>query len=339
MPLRPWLEAVSRRQSLDATQARAAFEVLLSGSAPASQVGGFLLALETRGPSADELFGAASALRGRMIPVEHGLDTTLDTCGTGGDGAQSFNVSTTVAFVCAGAGIAVAKHGNRAVSSRAGSADVLEALGVPIDPEPERAARSLREVGLCFLFAPAHHPVLRALAPLRRELGVRTPLNLLGPLVNPACTTHQLVGIYAAGLVSDYATVLGRLGARRAIVVRGHDGLDEVSPCGPTELAVWSDGHVTRGETRPEDLGLDPVSLDALRGGDARDNAALIRAVLAGERGPRRDAVVLNAGWALYAAERADSPRDGVLRAAALIDDGRAREALERLLRWHGVAP
>lgn len=331
--LRPWLERVVSGAALDEAEARRAFDVVMGGEAPATQTAALLVGLAARGETLGEVLGAARSLRAHAVPLTHGLPQVLDTCGTGGDGVGSFNISTAVAFVCAAAGIPVGKHGNRAVSSRAGSADVLEALGVPLQSDPAAAARALAEDGFAFLFAPAWHPAMRHVAPVRRELGVRTVMNLLGPMANPACATHQLVGVYAASRVELMARVLGQLGLRRAVVVHGHGGLDEVSPAGPTQVVVAEGGEIRAFTTTPEAVGLQPVPLEALGGGDAQENARLLLDVLEGRPGARREAVLLNAAWALYAGEVVATAREGVALARELIDRGAAREVLARAQR------
>ena len=323
------LEIVARGGPLSAEAMQAAIGVVMAGEASPAQLGGLLMALRVRGETEDELLGAALAMREAAVPVPHGLDHVLDTCGTGGDGGQTFNISTTVAFVCTGAGVTVGKHGNRAVSSKAGSADVLEALGVPLTTTPAAASEALRGVGFAFLFAPAYHPATRHASGVRRELGVRTLFNLLGPLSNPARATHQMVGVPDVARIAQMARVLGRLGSRRALVVCGEDGLDEVSPAAPTKLAFWDGQTVVLDTTTPEALGFTRVSVAEIAGGDAAENARLLRAVLAGQPGPHRDAVLLNAAWALVAADRASSPADGLSLARESLDSGRALRVLE----------
>lgn len=334
MPLRAAIAQVVAGRGLTEAEMAAAMGTIMDGEATPAQVGALLVGLRMKGETVAEVTGAAQAMRQRVARVRHDLPRVLDTCGTGGDGAGTFNVSTAVAFVCAAAGVPVAKHGNRAVSSRSGSADVLEALGVRIDLPSAALERCLAEVGLCFLFAPAHHPAMRHLAGPRRELGVRTMMNLLGPLTNPAGATHQLVGIYDGGKVAAVAEVLGRLGARRAVVVHGEDGLDEVSPCGPTLVAEWSGAAVRTSTVRPEDLGLTACTAADIAGGDAATNAAMVSRVLSGEPGPARTTVALNAAFALYVAGEAATPRDGVALAEAVLDSGRASAVLAALVRF-----
>ncbi|MFT5429861.1 MAG: anthranilate phosphoribosyltransferase [Myxococcota bacterium] len=310
-----------------------AMSAIMTGQATAAQIGGFLVALRAKGETASEIAGAAHVMRQHVARVQHGFDHVLDTCGTGGDGAGTFNISTTVAFVAAGAGATVAKHGNRAISSRSGSADVLEALGVRIDLPLEATTACLKEVGFAFLFAPSHHPAMRYVASARRELGVRTVMNLLGPLTNPAGATHQLVGIYDGNRVAAVAETLGRLGARRAVVVHG-DGLDEVNPAGPTQVAIWSDGALQTSIVSPADVGLEPIDLADIAGGDSAENAIILRDVLSGKLGPHRIATVLNAAFALFAAELVDTPQAGLAMAEKSIDSGAAAAVLDRLIEF-----
>jgi len=292
-----------------------AVDHIMQGEANDAQIGAFLAALRIRGESVDVLTGAARAMRARVLPVVHERTLIVDTCGTGGDGAHTFNVSTAVAFVVAAAGVPVAKHGNRAVSSAVGSADVLEALGVAIDLAPERVARSLARTGFGFMFAPRYHAALRHAGPARKALGVRTMFNLLGPMTNPAGATHQLLGLFDGAKTRVVAEVLGRLGSRRALVVHGPGGLDELGLSGISQAVMLDRGELHDHTIDPRELGLDAAPIDALRGGDRAVNAALIRAVFAGERGPAADIVALNAGAALWVAEAAASLADGVAQA------------------------
>ncbi len=307
---------------------RAAFGALLAGDWPSTQIAAFAVALRLRGTDEATLAAAASAMRDVMAPVEHGLPKTLDTCGTGGDGASTINVSTAAAIVVAACGGVVAKHGNRSVSSRCGSADVIEALGIPLDLTPAAQAAVLRRTRIAFLFAPAHHPALRHAASARRELGVRTIFNALGPLANPARATHQLVGVYADELRPVAARALRTLGVARAWVVRSEDGLDEISPAAPTRVSEL-DGHVVRERVvTPDDFGLEPTPIGALAGGDAADNAAAIERILAGEPHPATAAVVLNAAAALVVLD-GDDPRAAATRARRALDEGTAKATLE----------
>jgi anthranilate phosphoribosyltransferase len=312
-------------------EARELMERVMDGAVPPVQLAGLLVALKSRGETVAEITGFAEAMRAAAVTVPvDGLEV-MDTCGTGGDGARTFNISTATALVVAALGIPVAKHGNRAVSSRCGSADVLEELGVAIDLEPAAVAALIREVGIGFLFAPSLHPAMRHAMPVRRELGVRTVFNVLGPLTNPAGARRQLLGVYDAALCSPLAAVLGQLGSARAFVVHGAGGLDEVSPCGETHVAELQNGRVTTFTFTPEDAGVARCDARDLAGGTPAENAALIRGILAGETGPRADAVALNAGFAAVAAGRADSPAEGVAQAREALADGRAAGLLARL--------
>jgi anthranilate phosphoribosyltransferase len=290
-----------------------------------------------KGETVDEVVGFARAMRAAAAKVE--LTTVepaslVDTCGTGGDGLHSFNISTASAFVAAGAGAAVAKHGNRSISSRCGSADVLEALGAKVALQPQQVAGSIESVGIGFLFAPLIHPAMKHAQPTRAELKMRTVFNLLGPLTNPAGAGAQLVGVFEAGLVPLLAAAMARLGVRRAFVVHGDDGLDEITTTGPTTAREVVDGNVLERVFHPEDFGLERARPQDLVGGDANDCAAILRAILDGERGPRRDIVVANAAAALVAAGRAQEFREGASLAAESIDSGRAREKLGQFVRY-----
>lgn len=332
MSLPEALAALCDRRDLDEQQMAAAVGEIMEGRATAAQIGGFLLALRVKGETVGEIVGAARAMRARGLHVTPQSPVILDTCGTGGDGTSTFNISTAVALVCAASGVTVAKHGNRAMSGRFGGADVLEALGVRIDLPPERVAECIDRVGIGFLFAQSFHPAMKHAAGARRELGVRTLFNLLGPLSNPAGATHQLVGVFAERWVVPLAQALDRLGSRRALVVHGLDGADEISLTAPTAVAEASAGEVRSYRIDPEQFGLRRCGLEDLRASDAEDSAAKIRAVLAGAEGPRADVVALNAGAALYAAEASPSIAAGVGRARETLRSGRAAETLERLV-------
>lgn len=331
--MQEFLGKLSAGADLTAEEAEAAMRTIMGGLATPAQIGAFLAALRCKGETVEEIVGCARAMRAFVAPVRsrHGL--LLDTCGTGGDGAGTFNISTTAAFVVAGAGLAVAKHGNRAASSRAGSADVLEALGVRVDLDPQAVGRCLDEVGIAFLFAQRHHPAMRHAAQPRRELGFRTIFNLLGPLCNPAGAQVQVIGVPEARLVGPIAEVLRRLGTRRALVVHGSDGLDEITLCGPTQVADTgaAGGRTETYEISPEAAGLMPAGREDLRGGSAEENAAITLAVLGGAPGPRRDVVCLNAAAALVAAGAAPDFPGGVALARRVIDGGGAMEKLQSL--------
>jgi anthranilate phosphoribosyltransferase len=319
-------------QDLTRDEVMQAVDGILEGGAPDALVAAFLVALRMKGETADEIAGAALSLRNRARRVEVSDERLVDTCGTGGDLAHTFNISTAAAFVAAAAGARVAKHGNRAVSSRCGSADVLAALGVEIELSPQGVAACIDQCGIGFLFAPRHHAAMRHVAPVRNALGLRTLFNLLGPLANPAGARRQLIGVYAPHLVPVLARTLAELGAVRAFVVHGDGGLDEISPCGPTLVAEVSNGSVREFHLVPEELGLSRGSIDELRGGDAAENAQLLRAVLEGEKGARRTAVLLNAGAALAASGVCATLAEAVKRAASAVDSGAARQRIDALV-------
>jgi anthranilate phosphoribosyltransferase len=324
------------RHDLTAEQARAAMEQVLSGGATPSQIAGMAIALRMKGETPEEIAGMADAMRRRVAPIRTRRSPLLDTCGTGGDNAGTFNISTTVALVTASCGVAVAKHGNRAVSSRTGSADVLESLGVRIDLTPESAARSLDLLGITFLFATNYHAALHhALAP-RRELGVRTVFNVLGPLTNPAGARRQLLGVYTDSLVRTVAEVLQRLGSERAWVVHGRDGLDELSVFAPSHVAELEGDRIREFELDPKQFGLQHEDRGAIAGGNAAENAAKIRTVLGGVQGAARDVVVLNTAAALVVAGAARDLEDGIARARNAIDSGASRAKLDELAAFRG---
>jgi anthranilate phosphoribosyltransferase len=320
-------------EPLAADDVRAAFDAILAGSWTPVQVAGFAVALRARGETAEQIVAAAEAMRAAMTAVAHDLPVVVDTCGTGGDGSHTLNLSSAAAVVVAACGVPVAKHGNRSISSRCGSADVVEALGIPVDLPAERQHEVLREAGIAFLFAPAHHPALRHAAQARRELGMRTIFNALGPLANPARASHQLLGVYDDALRVVAARALGRLGSKRAWVVRSEDGLDEVSPCAPTRVSeLGDDGQVRERVVAPEDFGVPRLERAAIAGGDAAGNAQALLAILAGEAHPARDAVILNAAAALAVAT-GDALRASADRARRALDTGEARATLERWKR------
>ncbi|MFO1059612.1 MAG: anthranilate phosphoribosyltransferase [Dongiaceae bacterium] len=312
-------------------QAELAFDAMMSGNATPAQMGGFLMALRVRGETVEEITGAVRAMRGRMLRIA-APPGAIDTCGTGGDGAGTLNISTAAALVVAACGVPVAKHGNRAMSSRSGAADVLAALGVNLDADMTLLERALGEAGMCFLLAPRHHAAMRHVGPVRVELGTRTIFNLTGPLSNPAGARRQLVGVFSRAWIEPLARVLGRLGTEQAWVVHGSDGLDELTTTGPSHVAVLQAGRVTLRDVLPEEAGLPTARLDDLRGGDAAANAAALTALLGGERGPYRDIVLLNSAAALLVAGKVAGLRDGAALAAAAIDSGRARRVLDRVV-------
>jgi anthranilate phosphoribosyltransferase len=328
--LRPLLTQVAAGRSLSEGEAETAFEIIMSGQATPSQMGALLMALRVRGETVDEITGAARIMRAKAVAID-APPGTVDTCGTGGDGSGSFNISTASALVVAGCGVPVAKHGNRAQSSRSGSADVLTALGVNIDADMAVVRRCLWEIGIGFLMAPRHHSAMRHVGPTRVELGTRTIFNLLGPMSNPAGARRQLVGVFAPEWVVPMAEVLGRLGAEHAWVVHG-SGIDEMTTAGVTTVAEFRDGTVEKFEVTPEQVGLPRVSVDALKGGDPAHNAALMRDLLGGAAGPLRDVVLLNSAAALLVADRVEHLSAGIAMAARAIDDGAARNVLDRLI-------
>lgn len=307
---------------------RKVFDAIFAGAWTPVQVAGFIAALRARGESAETIATAARSLRSVMVKVDHGLPRLLDTCGTGGDGHGTVNLSTGAAILVAASGIPVAKHGNRAASSRTGSADVLEALGIPIDLAPATSGELLREVGITFLLAQSHHPAMRHAAQARRELGIRTIFNCLGPLCNPAAATHQLVGAPDPKVRRLLADTLHALGSERAWVATGDEGLDEISPCGPTRVAVVTRTGVSETEVAPEDFGLDRIPMSAIAGGDAAENAQILSSVLSGEPHSSYNGFVLNAAAALIVAEDL-SPRVAADRIKETIASGRARQKLE----------
>ena len=329
--LKALIGKVATGAPLSFAEATEAFDHITSGAATPSQLGAFLMALRVRGETVEELAGAATTLRAKMVRVSAPPDA-MDVVGTGGDQSGSYNVSTCAAFIVAGAGGRVAKHGNRALSSRCGASDVLTSLGVNVNVGAEVIGRCVAEVGIGFMFAPNHHPALRHVGPTRVELATRTIFNLLGPLLNPAGVRRQLVGVFARQWVEPIAEVLGNLGSERAFVVYGSDGLDEITTAGPTTIAELDNGRVRTFEVTPEDVGLRTVPPEQLRGADPAHNAAALRGVLVGARGPYRDIAAFNAAAALVVAGLAESLREGVEIACGAIDSGAALARLEHLI-------
>ena len=329
--LKQLIHKVSTGATLERAEIETALETMMSGIATPAQMGAFLMAMRVRGETVEEITGAAELMRSKMTAVT-APPGAIDIVGTGGDSHGTFNVSTCAALVAAGAGAKVAKHGNRSVSSKSGASDVLGALGVKLDITPETVARCIDEAGVGFMWAPMHHAAMKHWAPVRAELGIRTIFNVLGPICNPANVRRQIVGVYARELIEPIANVLKNLGAEHVWVVHGHDGMDELTTTGSTSVAELKNGEIRVFEITPADAGLQPARLSDLVGGDAEVNAAAIRRVLAGEHGPFRDIVVLNAGAALVVAGLADNLEAGVAKAAAAIDSGAARAALERLI-------
>ena len=342
MPLKAAIAEVINGRDLSRAQAAAAMDVIMRGEATPAQIGSYLTALRMKGETVDEIAGSAQSMRAHVVgvtaPLEPG-EMLVDTCGTGGDGKHTFNISTTAAFVVAGAGIKVAKHGNRAASSRSGSADVLMALGGNLDLTPEQVADCLAEAGIGFLYAVHHHPAMRYAIGPRRELGQRTIFNLLGPLTNPAGATHQLMGVYDGALTGTLARVLGALGCEGAYVVHGADGLDELSVTGVNKVSYLRKGQVSTFELDPQELGIPYARLEDLAGGDPAQNAGITRAVLSGEdRGPRRDVVALNAAAVLGVQD--NDWQGGLAQAYESIDNGAALEALDCwVAKTKGYAP
>lgn len=328
------IRKVVERQDLSEAEAKAAMEQIMAGEATPAQIAAFMTALRMKGETVDEISGCAQAMRERAVRISPRVERLVDTCGTGGDGAKTFNISTAAAFVVAGGGVAVAKHGNRSVSSLCGSADVLEALGVHIDLAPEAVEACIEQVGIGFLFAPRFHASMRHAAGPRREVGVRTIFNLLGPLTNPASARFQLLGVYDRSLTEPIARVLHRLGVEEAFVVHGLDRLDEISITGETQISHLKGGEVTTFVLHPGDVGLKPAGPGEIAGGDAQQNAEIVRRVLSGEGGPRRDIVLLNAGAAFVAAGAARDLEDGVSLAARVVDERKALEKLEALVEF-----
>ncbi|PYX98433.1 MAG: anthranilate phosphoribosyltransferase [Acidobacteria bacterium] len=335
----------SHRQSLSREDARKVMTEVLSGKCTDAQIAALLVALHMKGETVEEIVGFAEAIRAEAAHLEIARNSTVDvsgterdalvdTCGTGGDASGTFNISTATALVVAGAGVRVAKHGNRSVSSKCGSADVMEALGVKINLPVQRVAACLEEIGFAFLFAPAMHSAMKYVQPARRELRLRTVFNLLGPLTNPARASAQVVGVYSADLVEKLAEALSILGLRRALVVHGADGLDEITITGPTRIAEVRDAQVRSYEVTPEEFGLKRASIEQLAGGDAAANASIIREILSGKKSPRRDVVLLNAAAALIAAGRADHLGNALPLAAQSIDGGAAASKLKALVQF-----
>ncbi|GIQ61761.1 anthranilate phosphoribosyltransferase [Paenibacillus cisolokensis] len=318
-------------------EAREVMEIIMSGKATSAQIAGIVTALRMKGETVDEIAGFAEVMRSKSNRVATEREGLLDTCGTGGSGIHKFNISTASAIIAAAAGVRVAKHGNRAMSGKAGSADVLEALGVNIALSAEQAARCLDEIGICFMFAQLYHPALKHAAGPRKELGVRTIFNMLGPLTNPAGADRQLLGLYDRSRTETVAGVLRELGLKRAMVVSSHDGLDEISISAPTQISELRDGQLRTYDLTPEQLGLRTYPLGEVLGGDAAVNAAIIRSVFAGEqKGAYRDIVLANAGACIYVGDAADTLREGVERAKEVIDSGLASAKLQQLIETTG---
>jgi anthranilate phosphoribosyltransferase len=330
---RELIEKLGHHEDLTTAEAAAVMTAIMRGEATPAQIAGLLIGLSMKGERPAELVGFARAMRAEAVPLSHPPGAVFDTCGTGGDGSGSFNISTAAAIVLAACGVRVAKHGNRSVSSKCGSADVLEALGVQVSAPPAVVERCLAEAGVAFFFAPTFHPAMRHAAQARRDLGVRTAFNLLGPLTNPAAPSRQIVGVPRSDLTELLARALLLLGAERAWVVHGADGLDELSTTGYTKVSECRGGSVQTFYVHPSEYGLAKVSPDTLRGGDAQANAAIVRGVIEGVPGPPRDIVLLNAGAALFVAGRAASVRDGIRQSNDAIESGRAKQVLAQLVK------
>ncbi|GLI22292.1 MULTISPECIES: anthranilate phosphoribosyltransferase [Xanthobacter] len=328
---KPLLGKVATGASLSREEAAFVFDRMMSGEATPSQMGALLMGLRVRGETVEEIAGAVSVMRSKMLTVE-APDEAVDVVGTGGDASGSYNISTCASFIVAGAGVPVAKHGNRALSSKSGAADVLSALGVRLDLDPAGISRCIGEAGIGFMFAPSHHPAMKHVGPTRVEMGTRTIFNLLGPLSNPAGVKRQMVGVFAKSWIVPLAEVLKALGSEKAFVVHGSDGLDEITISGGTDIAVLEDGRIHTFTLNPEDVGLARAPAEALKGGDAVHNAAALRAVLDGAPGAYRDVAVLNAAAALVVAGRAKDLSAGVGMAQTSLDTGSARARLERLV-------
>lgn len=326
-----YIQIVSTGESLSREQSAAAFELLMTGQAEPAQIGGFLMALRVRGETVDEITGAAEVMRAKATGVQ-APEGSVDTCGTGGDSSGTYNISTCSSFVVAGAGIPVAKHGNKSISSKSGSADVLASLGVNLDVTPEIVEKCIEQANIGFMFAPAHHSAVRHVGPARASLGVRTIFNLLGPLSNPAGAKRQVLGVFSDEWLVPIAEVLRTLGSTKLWVVHGADGLDELSTTGETKVAALDNGEITTFTVHPEEVGLPLTSIDMLKGGDSKVNAVAIKEVLKGEMGPFRDIVLLNAGAALVVSGKVNDLKEAVGVAANAIDDGKALEALEQLI-------
>lgn len=332
MDMQTAIRHVTEGHDLSSADMGAIMRTIMTGEATPAQIGGFLVGLRMKGETVDEIAAAARVMRELASRVEVDVPQLVDTCGTGGDGASTFNISTASAFVAAGAGAHVAKHGNRSVSSASGSADVLEAAGVKVDLTADQVARCIRDTGLGFMFAPLHHGAMKHAIGPRREMGVRTIFNVLGPLTNPAGAPHQLIGVFSETLIEPLARVLGQLGSRRVLVVHAEDGLDEISIAGITHVAEWNDDGISRYTVEPERFGLTRAPVESITADSPGDSLAMMRGVLEGARGPARDVVLLNAGAALYACGKADSHGAGVAQAASAIDSGQAMARLGALV-------
>lgn len=323
---------LAKKEDIGYEMAKEAMDEIMEGRATEVQKSAYLTAFSMKGETIEEITGSAEEMRSHALQVKHGLNDVLEIVGTGGDGSNSFNISTTAAIIISAAGVPVAKHGNRAASSRSGAADCLEALGVNINIEPEKSRAIVEDIGICFLFAQKYHSAMKYVGPIRRELGMRTVFNILGPLTNPACPSYIVLGVYEEALLESMAQVLGRLGIKKGMVVYGQVKLDELSTAGVTSACELEGGRLKRYEIIPEELGFSRCTMEDLRGGTPEENAYITRAILGGERGPKRDTVLLNAGAALYVAGKSASLAEGVKLAAETVDSGKAMAQLERFI-------
>ncbi len=328
--LKPFIKSAVAGDHLNSNDAEEAMGVVMRGEATPAQIAAWLVALRFKGETPDEIAGFARAMRAAMVALDHVPEGTVDTCGTGGDGLSTFNISTAAALIVAASGTPVAKHGNRAVSSQSGSADVLKVLGFDIDPGVETVTKALNDTGFTFMFAPRFHPAMKHAIGPRREIGIRTVFNILGPICNPANVQHQIVGVYDPAWLVPLATVLGALGAKRVLVVSGPDGADELLPTGPSRVAEWDGERVSEYTIDPSELGLAPISLDQIKGASAEINAEIIRQIAQGTDGPAAETALLNAGAAIWVGGRADSIKDGIATARASIADGRMAEVMDK---------
>lgn len=327
--LKPYIKSAISGIHLDASEAEAAMGVVMRGEATAAQIAAWLVALRLKGETPAEISGFTRAMRAAMVTLADVPEGAVDTCGTGGDGLSTFNISTAAALIVAASGVPVAKHGNRAVSSQSGSADVLGVLGFDIDPGVETVSRALRDTGFAFMFAPRFHPAMKHAIGPRREIGVRTVFNLLGPICNPANVKYQIIGVFDRAWLVPLATVLGSLGANRVLVVSGPEGADELLPAGPSQVAEWNGERVHEYKIDPADFGLKSISIGQIHGASAENNAAIIRGIAQGQEGPAAETALLNAGAALWIADQAESIREGVATARAAVRDGRMAALLD----------
>lgn len=332
--LKPYISKVVEKKDLTENEAFEAMNIIMDGNATPAQIGGFITALRMKGETVEEITGFAKVMRNKAEKIQPKVEFCIDTCGTGGDGSNSFNISTAVSFVVAAAGIPVAKHGNRSVSSRCGSADVLEALGVKIDLQPSQVEECIEKVGIGFMFAPNFHKSMKYAAGPRKELGIRTVFNILGPLTNPANVKGQLLGVFKKDLTEVMAKVLANLGTERALVVHGSDGLDEITLGGTTFITELIDGQIKSYNLYSEDFGFEKVSIEKFRGGDGTDNAEIIKDILKGKKGPCRDIVILNSAAGLYVGKKVSSISEGITLAQEVIDSGKAWDILCRFVEF-----